>query len=204
MKSRTLHYAASAGDIATMRRLLSEGATVDAIVDGQTAVHAAVRAGRTNSREDVVEFLAQAGANIDALDQNRCTALMNACLNGKVRGSKMALKLIELGADVKYVRQSDMASAIRFAVTRATPEVLNALIDHGAPVDGPRNSEITPLMKAAVEDNLDAVKVLVDRGADLGITCTLPWARGKTAEQIAEQEKKSQILAYLRSKTPKS
>ena len=194
----SLARAAAEGDAIAVRHFIAKGADVNALMNGRTALHAAVEATRHGDRSDVVDLLVSAGANLDALDQDHCTPLMRACLIGKAFGSRMALKLIQLGANVQYVRETDQASAIDSATIRAKPEVLNALIAHEAPVDGPRNSRITPLMRAVMEGNLEAVRTLVSHGADLAAKCMLPWALGKTAEEIAEQERKHQILQYLR------
>ena len=199
VKPDSLLRAAAEGDTGAVQRLITEGVDVDAVVNGRTALHAAVEASRHSDREDVVDLLVSAGAEIDALDQDRCTPLMRACLIEKALGSRMAIKLIRIGANVEYVRSSDQASVIESAAIRAQPDVLSELIVHGAPVDGPVNGRITPLMRAVVENNLEAVKVLVSRGANLAAKCALPWASGKTAEEIAAQEKKGQILKYLRS-----
>jgi ankyrin repeat protein len=203
-KNEALFYSAGDGDLAKVQSLISEGVDVNAVVQGQTPIHAAVTISRHTYRDDVLEALVAAGADIDALNEDECTPLMVAATIGKVYGSKMALKLITLGADVLYVRKSDSATALRFAVTRATQEVLNAIIDRGGLVDGPNGSPITPLMKAVVENNLESAKTLVARGADLSIKCTLPWAKGKTAEEIAVQEKRKAIADFLRKKRESS
>ena len=82
---------------------------------------------------------------------------------------RVALRLIEVGADVRYVRKSDEMTALKFAVDRCSPEVLQALIDHGADVDGPRGTEQTALMLAARANNVESLRVLVNNGALLSL-----------------------------------
>ena len=107
---------------------------------------------------------------------------MTACLNGKSKGSKVALMLLQAGADATVVRADDEMTALKFAVKRSTPEVLQALIDAGAQVDGPRGTDQTALMIAARSNNVASLKVLVENRADVSLPCKLPWAEGRTAE----------------------
>lgn len=203
-KNRPLVRAAAQGDLSTLERLLADGADVNEYADGKTALHAAVQASRTSSRDDVLDALLAAGADIEALDDDDCTPLMVACNLGKVRGSRMALRLIALGASVKYVRKADGSTALRMAVARSSPAVLAALVERGAPVNGPKGGMITPLMCAAMNNNLETSRALVELGADLSIKCKLPWAKGKTAEEMAMQEKRPKVAALLRKCREKS
>lgn len=158
-------------------------------------MHVAANCGQIRS----VDFLIAAGANLNLPDHLDLTPLMNACNAGKVKGSAIALRLIEAGADVRYVRKSDEMTALKFALNRCRPDVLQALIDRGADVDGPRGTELTALMLAARADNVESLRVLVENGARLSLKCKLPWADGRTAEGLAELEKRKKALAYLRS-----
>jgi ankyrin repeat protein len=126
------------------------------------------------------------------------TPLMSACSNGKVLGSRIAMLLIEAGADVNYVRQDDDMTALMFAAHRGTPELIQALIDHGAAVEGPPGTDQTPLMLAAREGHVEGLKVLIRNGADIHRPCKLPWAGGRTAEGLAELEKRKHAVAHLR------
>ena len=107
------------------------------------------------------------------------------------------MTLIELGAEVRYVRPGDGVNALDSAVVRADPKVLSALIDRGALIDGRAKDPITPLMRAAVEGNLEAVRLLIRRGADPSRKCDLPWAKGKTAAEMARQYGKHRVAEVL-------
>jgi ankyrin repeat protein len=89
-------------------------------------------------------------------------------------------------------------AALKFAVKRSTPKVLQALIDAGAEVDGPPETDQTALMLAARANNVAALKVLVKNGANVSLACKLPWAEGRTAEGLAELAKQRAAFAYLR------
>ena len=106
--------------------------------------------------------------------------------------------LIDAGADVCVVRKSDEMTALKFAAHRCEPDVIQALIDRGADVDGPPDTDQTALMLAARENNVLAIKVLIDNGADLKRECKLPWALGKTAAGLAQLEKRKKAYEYLK------
>lgn len=159
-----------------------------------TPLHTAVALNK--ARE--VQILIASGAKIDALDSNDLTPLMVACSNGKVLGSRIAMMLIDAGAAVNYGRQSDDMTALMFAAEYGTHELIQALIDHGAAVEGPPGTDQTPLMLAARTGQVEGLKVLVRNGADIHRPCKLPWASDRTAEGLAELEKRKTAVAYLR------
>ena len=191
-----LSIASTSSNFEAMKRLLSDGVDVNGIASysGGTALNAAAGLGLIRS----VEFLISAGANLNATDRHDLTPLMAACSMGKTKGSKIAMRLIESGANVRFVRAADEMTALKFAVHSCPREVIQALIDHGADVDGPPGTDQTALMIAARANHVEALKVLIANGADPSRPCKLPWAAGRTAEGLAELEKRRLALAYLR------
>jgi ankyrin repeat protein len=185
--------AAVNSDFKAMKALLADGVNINAQPDGHSALHEAARQGLTKS----AAWLIAQGADVDVLDKDDTTPLMRACLAGKAKGGKVALMLLEAGADATIVRSDEM-TALKFAAGDGTPAVLQALIDAGADVDGPPGTDLTALMLAARASNVDALKVLIKNGADVSLPCKLPWAEGRTAEGLAEMERRSKALAYLR------
>jgi ankyrin repeat protein len=192
-----LSIAAANSLIREMRLLLADGVPVNGITSysGATALHTAAGYGLIRS----VDFLIRAGADLNATDRMDLTPLMSGCSLGKVKGSRVALRLIDAGADVRYVRAADGMTALKFAVDTCPAEVIQALIDHGADVDGPTGTDQTALMIAARANNVEALKVLIENGAVVSLPCRLPWASGRTAEGLAELEGWRAALAYLRS-----
>jgi ankyrin repeat protein len=191
-----LSIAAANSMIREMKLLLADGIDVNGIASycGQTALHTAAGYGLVRS----VEFLIRAGADLNATNRMDLTPLMCACSRGKVKGSRVALRLIEAGADVRYVRAADEMTALKFAVHTCPPQVIQALIDKGAEVDGPSGTDLTALMLAARCNNVAALKVLIANEADVSLPCKLRWADGRTAEGLAELEGQQEALAYLR------
>jgi ankyrin repeat protein len=191
-----LVIAASNSRLREMKLLLADGVDVNGVASfcGGTALYEAARLGAIRS----VEYLVGAGADLNVTNNKfDLTPLMAACSLGKTKGTRVAMRLIELGADVKYVRAADEMTALKFAVQCCPAEVIQALIDRGAEVDGPSGTDQTALMIAARYNNVTALESLVKNGADVSLPCKLPWAGGRTAEGLAELEKKRAALAYL-------
>lgn len=190
--------AAANSMVREMQLLLDDGLDVNAVAAycGGAALNTAAGLGLIRS----VEFLIDAGANLNATDRNDLTPLMLACSMGKTKGSRVAMRLIDAGADVNYVRAADEMTALKFAVHSCPAEVIQALIDHGAEVDGPRGTDQTALMIAARANHVPALEVLVENGADVSLPCKLPWADGRTAEGLAELEKRRAALAFLKGR----
>src|SRR5687768_8512210 len=97
-----LSIAAANSMLREMKLLLADGVGVNAVAPshGGTALCAAAGYGLIRS----VDFLIGAGADLNATDSNDMTPLMAACSRGKAKGSRVALRLVEAGADVRYVR----------------------------------------------------------------------------------------------------
>src|SRR5436189_232987 len=133
--------------------------------------------------------------------RTRSESLSGGLSYGKVssvKGMKIALHLLEAGADVNYVRADDEMTALGFAVSDSRPEVVQALLARGAEVEGPPGADQTPLMLAARANNVAAIKLLIAAGAAPERPCQLPWAAGRTAEWLAEQEGARKAALYLR------
>lgn len=196
-----LHIATINERIDDMRRLIADGVDVNAkratIMSAQnldTPLHIAATYGLINS----AELLIASNASLNILDGMALTPLMCACSCGGVAGSRIAVMLIEAGADVTVIRQSDGMTALKFAAKECDPQVIQALLEHGAEVDGPLNTDQTALMLASRGNNVAAIEVLIHYGADLKRACGLSWAKGKTAVWLAENEGCIEAYEYLR------
>jgi len=180
-----------------MRSLIDDGVDIDGIASYSKSTALATAAGYGFIRS--VNFLLDNGANVDLPGANDMTPLMHACSCGKTKGSRVALRLIEANADVTYVRKADEMTALKFAVHDCSPDVIQALIDNGADVDGPPDTDQTALMIAARANYVDALRVLVQNGADVSLPSKLRWAENRTAQGLAELEKRKKAAAYLAS-----
>lgn len=129
-----------------------------------------------------VEVLARAGASLDAVNPiNGYTALHYAALNDK---TVVAEKLIEEGADVN-ARNIDNITPLHLAVVGASDRMVAALLKAKADPDAVTATpeRQTALMGAARKGNAQAVRLLLEAGADP----TLADAFNKTASVIARE-----------------
>lgn len=126
-----LMSASERGSVKAAKEAVDEGALINEHEPsyGDTALHAA--AGGVSIK--VSEYLVESGAALDALNNDMMTPLMCACSTGKKNGSKVALFLLEKGANACYVRQDDGMDAMKFALWgRCTDEVIKKLEALGA------------------------------------------------------------------------
>lgn len=194
MSARKLATAAVHGAVKDLDALLGKGVDIDAKIDGRPALHAAIG----NASLAGVRFLLDRGADVDAIwDGYDMTPLMAACSQGKSKGSKIALMLITAGCDVAYRRAEDEMSALEFAVAACTSEVVEALIAAGAPVNGPDGCQQTPAILAIRANNVDNLKALMARGADLTIRSKLTWAKGADNLELARMEGARKAATFL-------
>ncbi len=197
-----LNIATSHSMYKEMKLMIKDGVNIDGI-EQYRPLSTAVRLALKKS----VKLLIDNGATIDLLDEDSLTPLLRACLCGGKKGSEIAIKLIESGANVNYVRQSDGMTALKFACKNCDPEVIKTLLEKGAEIDGPRDTNQTALMLAARANHLEAIQLLYDYGADLNIKSKLKWAHGADAEEIARMEEKyhaAQLLNQLKNNRPKN
>ena len=194
----SLAVAAANAKLPLIRELLSKGANPSGVAHGSTALHEAARLGLVQPAEILIEH----ATDLSVEDEDDMTPLMSACNCGKTKGSRVASLLLAAGADATLVRDDEM-TALKFAVKDGTPELVQQLIDAGASVDGPAGTSQTALVLAARANRVDILKVLIENGADPNKKCGLPWAKGKTAAEIAVMEKQRKAAKYLQELRPK-
>jgi ankyrin repeat protein len=125
--------------------------------DGMTALHFAARAGHF----DVVEILLRYHADVNARDHRGNTALMEASHGGPWK-FEPAEQIIQLLLD--HDAQIDLFQAA--ATGRA--ELIASILDRdGALIDSTDGQGKTALWHAAHNNRLAAVKLLIERGADV-------------------------------------
>lgn len=164
-RSRTGYTAlmfAARGDVESARILLNAGADPNAIIPdwGGTALIIASTMGQT----DVVAALLDKGADPNYKDGNSFTAL-HAAVRDSDYGEDRAQREAAV-ATVKVLLKHGADPNARIHQEKPTVRALDELEFEGA----------TPLALAAEVNNLDAIKVLVEGGADPNI----PTAKGTT------------------------
>jgi len=124
-QTQMLQDAALTGDLAEVRRNLSDGADINAKDNiGCSPIMRAVSAGHI----EVVKLLLSRGANVNTYSESGITPLITAVVAGNM---EMVSVLIEKGANIN-ARAGDGSSPLRIAVSRKQDEVAGLLISLGA------------------------------------------------------------------------
>ena len=187
--------AAKTGDHAAVSRLLEAGIDVDAPEsDGTTALHWAVyrddaelavtlidagadanvvnRNGATpltlactNSNPNMVERLLAAGADANLAPTGE-PPLMSCARTGQV-GAVRALRAA--GADIDAADVWRGQTPLMWAAAENHVAVMNVLLEGGADIDAFSTGQFSALMFAVRQDARDAVRLLIDAGADVNL-----------------------------------
>lgn len=175
------HAAAWHGDAAAVRRLAaSNRGELDARdAQGRTALHVATFA----RQRAAIRALAEAGANLNLLENDRYDAVTIAAVAGDEE--TLAL-LISLGASAKQVTSRYDGTALIAAAHLGHAGVVRQLIAAGAPLDHVNNLHWTATIESIVlgdggPRHRDTLKALIDAGANL----RLADRQGRTPLQLA-------------------
>lgn len=120
---------------------------------------AIVAAARERAWNVVRELAGIAGTRIDAPNARGETAAMLAALHGNLEIVRL---LVEKGAEVNRPGWTPL----HYAAVSGNVDLLRYLIDQSAYIDAQSPNRTTPLMMAARQDRIDAVRLLVEAGAD--------------------------------------
>lgn len=153
---------------------------------------------RSKKATQIARLLLDAGAKVDARPKWKRTALMMAAENGL---AEIVQALLAAGADPKLL-DSDNTTALFYAVGCSHPEAadcLRMLLAAGLDPNEkwiPRPGVLggTPIVKAAENLTPEALRVLLDAGADPNVIGMFNWA---TALTSAIGEKKLDNIALL-------
>ena len=164
-----LHLAAHEGDAVAIRKLIREGADLEARDRaGRTPLHVAVFA----SKHEAVRTLAEAGADLDALEDSAYDVVTIAAVADDLDMLDLCLKL---GANPGNITSPYDGTALIAAAHLCHHDVVKRLIESGAPLDHVNNLNWTALIEAVVlgdggQDHIETVRALIDAGADQTIT----------------------------------
>ncbi|MCK4719365.1 ankyrin repeat domain-containing protein, partial [bacterium] len=113
---------------------------------------------------EMFELLIEAGADVNRHDHNGITPLIIA---SKFNFPVLVSRLIELGADVHVASDEYYQTALTAAAARNNTQVMGMLLDAGAGIEALDYENWTPLMFAISWGQEDAVRLLIDRGANV-------------------------------------
>ena len=159
-----LMLACMKSNVDAMNVLLSAGAdrTIED-ANGNIWIHYAVLG---DCRKEVLQSIIDLDANVNARNKQNCTALMFACLKGNEDAMNV---LLSFGAD-RIIEDDSGNTWIHYAVLGdCSKEVLHSMIDLGADVNAANKKNCTALMFASLMGNVDAMKVLLNAGANMAI-----------------------------------
>ena len=169
--------AVKAGNSAAAAALLTKKVDVNAPeADGTTALHWAVR----NDNAKLVDQLIRAGANVKTENRFGVTPIALACENGS---AAVVERLLKAGVSANTTGPLG-ETALHLCARTGKPEAIRVLLTNGARIDTIENWRgQTPLMWAAAEGNVDAMKMLIEAGADVNARSTIiVWERQRSEE----------------------
>ena len=157
--STALILVAIQGDTEMVKLLISRGADVDARAkEGTTALLAASATGNV----EMVRTLLDAKASLEQKDHASVTPLLAAIANDYINVARL---LVDAGADVNA--DCHNGSALQVTAAKGDEEMLRLLLGKGARTE-PKSGQ-SPLMLAAANSHLEAVRILVQAGADVNV-----------------------------------
>lgn len=159
-RAESLHDAARNGNTETVKRLIAEGADIQAI-DSETALTPLVEAALAGDREIVV-LLIEKGADPAGRDGKGFTALHAAAHMGHVDIVEL---LIDQGVDLNDQQNTSKITPLHAAAERDYQDVAKILLLRGAEIDPKTGSGHTPAFMAVLNGHPDMVKLLRDHGA---------------------------------------
>lgn len=189
-----LHRAAWRGDLPQLKALIAAGADLEARdALGRTPLHVATHA----RQREAIATLAQAGAKLDPLENDRYDAVTIAAVADDV--PTLAL-LLSLGSSAGQTTSRYDGTALIAAAHLGHDEVVRRLIAAGAPLDHVNNLHWTALIEVIVlgdggPRHQRALAALVDAGASL----QLADRQGHTPLQLATARGYGAMVEKLRA-----
>ncbi len=182
MRKVMLGYFAAGLLIVGLSSLLSAAATApvaDAAMNGDTAA---------------VRSLLKSAADVNAAQGDGMTALHWAAMNGD---AELAQMLVFAGANVRATTRLGAYTPLFLASQQGHAGVISALLKAGSDLKLGNANGTLPLMVAAAAGKVDAVKVLVDAGADVNAK---DGVRSQTPVMYAAAANRADVITLLASK----
>ena len=181
--SETLFSAIRAGDADTVAALLSSDSSLLNARD-EKGIGTYVTA-RYHGRNDIAQLLLEKGAELD---------VFAASMAGD---RERVLKLIDQNPDLIGSFSNDGWTALHLACFFGQPAVAQALIGRGADVSARSRNPMknTPLHAAVAGRNVEAVRSLLEHGADVNVRQEGGWTPLHSASQNGDAEMVQVLIA---------
>lgn len=189
--------AASRGDSITVADLIRRHSDINAPQgDGMTALHWSA----LNGDIKTLNVLLAAKASIEPVTRlGGYTPLHLASSRGN---AAVVARLIEAGAKVTAMTSTGV-QPIHLAAQAGSAEAVAALLAHGADVNVKDTTHgRTPLIFAVSEDRVDAMKLLIAKGADIKATTKITDYVARSQADNAEKSSRDKEIQAATGKTP--
>lgn len=165
---RGIHLAVTEGDINEVRRLAGSGEDLD-VRDGHGRT--ALMIATYHRNEKIAEVLIANGADVNAMDSQRYDILTIAAVRDDLPLLELAL---DGGADPAAITSPYDGTALIAAAHLGHVQIVQRLVDAGAPVDHVNNLKWTALIEAIILGDggpryQQVVTVLIEAGADVNL-----------------------------------
>ena len=186
--------AAQRGDADAVRALLREGADVNAAqADGTSALHWAA----ANDDATIIEVLLYAGANTEATTRLGGYTPLHLAAR---RGNAVALDALAAGGADLGAFTSTGVTALHYAAESGRADAVAALVRHGAEVDASTSTDAqTPLMWATAANRLEAMRTLLEAGADPSRTTVVIDYVEVASRDMPERRLRAQLASVRRN-----
>lgn len=161
-----LFDACRSSDLKTCMKLIGNKAGVDTDLGYR---HTPLMHASETGCKHIVEFLIEAGANINAVDIDGETALLKSC--GKPNHEVTNI-LINAGANVNLKNSRGKTPLYMASIHSNDTPIVQKLIDKGARLDLTTNDGLSALHIASQQGNKDTVAILVNAGANVDLVTT--------------------------------
>ncbi|MBT6284019.1 MAG: ankyrin repeat domain-containing protein, partial [Rhodospirillaceae bacterium] len=189
-----LHLAAASGDVAEIRRLAADKKQLNARDScGRTPLMVAAY----KSRIDAATALIAAGADLDALENDRYDVVTISSVANDVKMLKLVL---ESSAKAGQMTSPYDGTALIAAAHLGHVDVVKALIAAGAPLDHVNNLNWTALIESIVlgdggSNHVACLTALIEAGADVNIAD----GNGVSPLQLAERHGFDEMVRLLKA-----
>jgi ankyrin repeat protein len=160
---RALIEATERNDIATARRLIAAGTSVNAQDEKRDSAFLLAGA---RGRLEILKLTLQAGADVASTNRYGGTALIPACHHGHVETVR---ELLKTAIDVNHVNRLGWTALLETVILGdggpAYVEIARLLVGHGADVNLPDNQGVTPLGHARQRGQGEIASILEAAGA---------------------------------------